>query len=63
MTVTFTDMPFNAPNTREWDFGGWQKSAVQNSSHTFMTPGTYTISLTVKNSLGGNTTSRRVYVR
>lgn len=63
LTVSFTDMSFNAPNSWEWDFGDGETSSIRNPSHTFTTPGTYSVSLKVANTHGESTTSRRVYVR
>jgi PKD repeat protein/outer membrane protein assembly factor BamB/pimeloyl-ACP methyl ester carboxylesterase len=63
MTVQFTDMSFRSPSSWEWDFDDGETSTLQNPIHTYNIPGTYSVSLTVKNSIGESTTSRRVYVR
>jgi len=63
LTVSFTDMSFNAPNSWEWDFCDGETSSIRNPTHTFTTPGAYTVSLMVENSAGKSTASRRVYVR
>ncbi len=63
MTVQFTDRSFNAPTSWEWDFSDGHTSTVQNPVNTFSEPGTYVVSLTVKNDIGQSSTSRRVYVR
>ena len=63
MTVQFSDMSFRSPSSWEWDFDDGETSTLQNPTHTYNMPGTYSVSLTVKNSIGESTTSRRVYVR
>jgi PKD repeat protein len=63
MSVQFTEMSFNAPTSWEWDFGDGHTSTLQNPVNTFTAPGTYPVSLTVKNAIGESTTSRSVYVR
>jgi len=63
MSVQFTDMSFHAPTSWQWDFCDGHTSTIQNPINTFTEPGTYPVSLTVANSIGESTTSRRVYVR
>jgi len=63
LSIQFTDMSFNAPTSWQWDFGDSHTSVLQNPVNTFEEPGTYTVFLTVKNSFGKSTTSRRVNVR
>lgn len=63
MTVAFTDMSFNGPTSWDWNFGDGQTSTIRSPSHTFITPGTYSVSLKVANTHGESTTSRRIYVR
>jgi len=63
MTVQFSDMSFRDPSSWEWDFDDGETSTLQNPTHTYNMPGTYSVSLTVKNLFGESTTSRRVYVR
>jgi len=48
MDVTFTDETSGSP-PRDWlwDFGDGDSSTLQNPSHTYTTPGTYDVSLTV----------------
>ena len=46
-----------------WDFGdGSPTSNIVNPTHTYMTSGTYTITLTATNNIGTNTTSQTVSV-
>ncbi|WP_231593713.1 PKD domain-containing protein [Methanosarcina siciliae] len=54
LTVQFTDTSANYPTSWAWDFDndGMTDSTEQNPSHTYVTPGTYTINLTVTNDAG-----------
>lgn len=61
LPVQFTDVsrPGCAPITNwQWDFGDGGTATVQNPLHTYTTPGTYTVQLTVTSEKG---TSRRTY--
>jgi len=54
LTVQFTDLSTNDPDTWEWNFGdGSPTSDAINPEHTYSTPGIYTVTLTVSN-LGGS---------
>jgi hypothetical protein len=61
-TLTFTDFSTNSPSTWTWDFGDGNTSNVQNASHTYATAGSYTVSLTVSNNSGSNTTTQNIVV-
>jgi PKD repeat protein len=50
--VTFTDQSTGNPKFWNWDFGNGQLSNLQNPIVAFSTPGTYTITLVVKNNDG-----------
>ncbi|MDH4067715.1 MAG: PKD domain-containing protein, partial [Dehalococcoidia bacterium] len=55
LTVQFTDQSIPGDNdivSWEWDFGDGETSADQSPSHTYDTPGTYTVILTVTDELG-----------
>src|SRR5205814_7475239 len=55
LSVQFTDQCVDggAPIVaRSWSFGDGDSSSVQNPSHTYATPGSYTVSLTATNSVG-----------
>jgi PKD repeat protein len=64
LTVVFTDLSAGGPSSWNWSFGDGNttNSTVQNPVHTFLTPGNYTVSLTVANTLEGNTTTRIGYI-
>ena len=46
-SIQFTDNSTGSPTTWTWDFGDGTTSTEQNPTHTYNTPGTYTIKLTV----------------
>ena len=48
--------------THEWDFGDGQKSTMQNPSHTYEQPGTYSISLTVTAAGGTKNIYKQNYI-
>jgi PKD repeat protein len=52
LAIHFTDESFQGTGAIQqwlWDFGDGSTSAAQNPDHTYLFPGTYTISLTVTN--------------
>jgi uncharacterized protein (TIGR02145 family) len=51
-SVQFTDKSTNNPTSWSWDFGDGTTSTTQNPFHTYLTGGTYTVSLTAKNTSG-----------
>ena len=53
LTVNFTDLSSNSPDSWLWDFGDGTNSTEQNPSHIYSIPGTYSVKLTV-NGLGGS---------
>ena len=62
LTVAFTDLSTNAPSSWAWNFGDSQTDTTKNPSHTYNTPGTYTVSLTATNDGGSNTFTRTNYI-
>jgi PKD repeat protein len=55
LTVNFTDTstaPSSSITGRAWDFGDGSTSTQQNPSHTYTSPGVYTVSLVVTNAQG-----------
>jgi len=44
--LAFTDNSLNGPDTWLWDFGDGGTSSLQNPTHSYATPGTYTVTLT-----------------
>jgi len=63
LTVIFTDTSTNTPTSWIWDFGDGNttNATVQNPVHTYLTAGTYTVSLNATNSGGSNTTIKANY--
>lgn len=60
--VAFTDTSTDADGDLvawAWDFGDGSSAAVQHPSHTYATPGTYTVSLTVTDAQGDTATATR----
>ncbi len=55
LTVHFTDASTGNPTSWLWNFGDSNTSNLQNPSHTYSTPGTYTVSLVATNANGSNT--------
>lgn len=51
-TIAFTDLSSNNPTSWSWNFDDGTTSTVQNPTHTFTSPGTYTVSLTATNIIG-----------
>ena len=61
LTVQFTDRTLDAGDW-QWDFGDGTSSTDQDPSHTYSTPGRYTITLTTTNAGGNHNASRTVTV-
>jgi len=53
--IIFSDQSTNSPTSWEWDFGDGNTSTVQNPTHTYLTAGTFTVTLTATNSFGSDT--------
>lgn len=67
ITVLFTDSSTGSPTVWNWSFGDGEwfnttDSTLKNPSHNYLTPGTYTVSLTVINPKDSNTITRRDYI-
>jgi len=63
LAVQFTDQSSGSPASWRWSFGDGTASALQNPVHTYARPGTYTVSLAVKNAAGSDTATRINYIR
>ncbi len=61
-SVQFTDQSTNSPTSWNWTFGDGAASTLRNPSHTYVTPGNYTVSLTAANSFGSNTQTKTNYI-
>lgn len=62
LTVICTDLSFGNPTSWHWDFGDGTSSTEQNPTHTYASPGTYTITLTVTNAYGTDSSSQTLRV-
>jgi uncharacterized protein (TIGR02145 family) len=61
-TVYFTDESTNSPTSWDWDFGDGSTSTEQNPSHTYSSAGSYTVRLTVTNSVGSDSETKTNYI-
>jgi PKD repeat protein len=62
LEATFTDNSTGSPFAWSWDFGDGMASTDQNPVHDYITPGIYTVCLTVTNDCGDNTVCESVTV-
>lgn len=62
LVVNFTDNSTGAATGWNWDLGNGTQSALQNPSTTYINPGIYSITLTVTNASGTNTTVKTSYI-
>jgi PKD repeat protein len=62
LTVIFTDQSSNYPTTWLWDFGDGGTSTQQHPIHTYHTPSSFTVTLTVSNTVGSDTLSVPGYI-
>ena len=58
LPVQFTDTSTGVPTSWSWTFGDGGTSTSQNPLHQYQAAGTYTVTLTVANSLGSNTLTK-----
>lgn len=52
LVVSFTDLSTGTPNSWSWDLGNGTISDQKNPSTIYITPGTYSVKLTIKNAAG-----------
>jgi PKD repeat protein len=62
LNVSFADSSTGNPTSWSWDFGDGSSSTAQNPSHTYTTPGTYTVKLTASNGSGSDTKTGSDYI-
>jgi len=58
LDVQFTDTSTGSPTSWSWDFGDGGGSPLENPLHRYLAAGTYTVTLTVANAAGSDTTTR-----
>jgi PKD repeat protein len=64
LIVLFNDTSKGAPTAWRWSFGdGTANSTVKNPVHNYSKVGNYTVTLTVNNSAGSNTTIKSSYIK
>lgn len=62
LVVTFQDLSTNSPTSWAWDFGNGSTSNDKNPTTIYVTPGSYTVKLTVTNANGSHTLIREKYI-
>jgi PKD repeat protein len=62
LNVTFTDQSTGSPTTWSWAFGDASTSTSSNPVHTYVTAGNFSVSLTVTNAGGSNSTTQSDYI-
>ena len=60
--VTFIDRSLGTPTIWAWTFGDGSSSTLQNPSHTFAVPGSYTVALRASNAISTGLVSRTIVV-
>ena len=59
LQVQFNDITWPRPDSYLWDFGDGNTSTEANPSHTYATPGNYTVTLQVSNTFGETTVAKQ----
>jgi PKD repeat protein len=62
LTVAFRDASTGSPSTWSWSFGDGATASAASPSHTYTAPGTYSVTLTVRNAGGSKAKTRAGYV-
>jgi len=62
LTVQFTDQSSDSPSEWSWNFGDGGTSTEQNPSHKYTAVGTYSVTLTAKNTAGSTTLTKSDYI-
>ena len=62
LSVSFTDQSSHSPTGWHWTFGDGGSSSLQNPSHSYDTPGVYTVTLTASHAAGSDTLTQTDYI-
>ena len=62
LTVQFTDLSGGRPTSWHWDFGDGTSSTEQNPTHTYASPGLYTVTLIATNEYGSDEETKTDYI-
>ncbi len=60
--VQFTDASTGNPSAWQWNFGDGQTSTLQSPSHTYLSSGIYSVTLTATNNCGNNQLVKTNYI-
>jgi PKD repeat protein len=63
LTVTFTNLSTGVYTTSMWDFGDGMSSTLTSPIHTYVTTGTYTVTLTISGTAGSDTEIKTGYIK
>ena len=61
-SINFIDLSTSNPTAWNWDFGDGNTSTVQNPTHSYLTPGTYTVTLSIENKYGSDTIIKQNFI-
>jgi len=62
LIVAFNETSTGIPTKWQWDFGDGKASTNKNPIHKYYIAGNYTVSLTVENAAGNNTTTKKDFI-
>jgi PKD repeat protein len=62
LTVHFTDLSSNRPDSWSWDFGDGNSSTLENPTNIYLDPGNYTVSLEVASNSGSDNETKESYI-
>jgi PKD repeat protein len=62
LIVAFTDQSTGSLTTWNWEFGDGNTATTSNPVYSYVTKGTFTVSLTVTNAGGSNSTTQSNYI-
>jgi PKD repeat protein len=61
-TIQFSDASTGNPTSWQWNFGDGASSTAQNPSYTYSSPGTYTVTLTIRAGTNSDSTTKPVTI-